>query len=80
MAGILAISGLHCEAPPGATAHPALRLLRTAPRKARTTCANTRELMNKLPGNRQFHAPEGWRGASAYPGVELAFTDANGKH
>mgnify|MGYP001694505627 FL=1 len=31
--------------------------------------------MNKLPGNRQFRASEGWRGASAYPGVELAFTD-----
>jgi len=61
MAGILAISGLHCEAPRGgATAHPALRLLRTAsPRKTCTTCANTRELMNKLPGNRQFRASEG---------------------
>ena len=32
------------------------------------------------PGYRQFHAPEGWRGASAYPGVELAFTDASNRH
>jgi len=32
------------------------------------------------PGNWQFLAPEGWRGMSAYPGVELAFTDASNRH
>lgn len=60
MVGILAISGLHCEAPRGD--HPRLPPYDCPPRKTRTICANTRELMNKLPGNWQFRAPEGWGG------------------
>ena len=32
------------------------------------------------PGDWQFPSPKGWRGMNVYPGVELAFTDASGRH
>lgn len=43
--------------------------------------ANYRRIVTTLPpGEWQLVAPKGWRGMSARPGVEIAFTDAHGVH
>lgn len=39
-----------------------------------------RKLTTLPPGEWQLAAPKGWRGMSASPGVEIAFTDAHGVH
>ena len=39
-----------------------------------------RKLTTLPPGEWQLAAPKGWRGTSARPGVEIAFTDARGVH
>ena len=43
--------------------------------------ADYRRIVTTLPpGEWQLVAPKGWRGMSARPGVEIAFTDAHGVH
>ena len=43
--------------------------------------AEYRRILTALPpGEWQLTAPRGWRGMSARPGVEIAFTDAHGVH
>lgn len=39
-----------------------------------------RKITTLPPGEWQLAAPKGWRGMSASPGVEIAFTDARGVH
>ena len=39
-----------------------------------------RKLTTLPPGEWQLATPKGWRGMSARPGVEIAFTDAHGVH
>jgi len=45
------------------------------------TIPGSRYVLRVLPpGSWKFKSPVGWRGMCAYPGVELAFSDANGRH